>query len=1073
MAILPVNISNTFNEFRLTTNEIISQVNTYTDGTGTLNISTVGATTINATTVNSQDVVLTGALKGPATFYIDPSPDDTGEPGGATTDTGTVVILGDLQVNGTTTTINSTTLTVSDLQITLAKDAANASEANTAGILVAGANATLTYASANDRWESNKNIYINGSITSSSTLSSSSVYSPSLYSNTGSTPDGWIHFGDDTDGVWPSGTVDNITVIGSITDIIFNGDGNANGTGGNFYWGYGTSALSVGAQTKTMSLTRSGILDVPVKITTKNISPEFLAFSGGNGAGYTGHYFKYTIDNSVSLGTTWRKVCDVTLGTEIYSALSANIKVTLPKTNYGHNALPDIFNYTASFRRSGGTLNSHDDAILVGQSQDYIRIVKTATGVYELQTRSNLDNVSLIVEVSVTADSDATVVVADTVAAGSTTGTVYTATTTSIAPKVYQPSVVSNEVIIGGTSAKTTTSGITPSLQIIGEDAETSSVYITRDETSTFGPVVYFHKSRNNNGAVVGNDILGSFTFAGSDGTNPIEGATLRVLADGNASTGSVAGKFSFSTAGQERVVIDKAGDLLIGGTAKTSAPASLNKGVYLQSQTNGDVIGYTLYVNDSTTNRRSTLFLDDTNAVYGFDTSFSTGSSAEFVIRRAGTEQVRVDASGNLLVGKNSAGSSNVGVEARPAGYLFATGDGINPLRLNRLTSDGTIAEFQKGGTAVGNIGTNGGSIYLGTSDTGVRFSSASAALVPFNTSTSANRDAAVSLGVSDVRFKDLYLSDNLKVEHSASGSVSLTRVDTSIGVNNSLGQLHFRSTVDSGTTNNLSASIVGLSSQAHTTTAAGGYLTFNTTSDGGTSPTERARLSSSGNFGIGDTNPQRKLSVKENSAGTVSLAAFYNADTTDGNGSVFSFRGDTTGTGATTFYEFAAITGKFNTHDHATRSGSLEFFTADKDSSGTRMTIAGNGLVTIPGTVVINGNIDVGVAILNDGFGQTSDLTETVISSFNANTYASAKYLIQAKDTTTGEIQTTELLVVHNGTTAFATEYGTVNTSGTLATYDVGMTGSGATLSVELRATAASTNNTTYKMSVTYIEV
>ena len=104
------------------------------------------------------NIKLTGAIKGPATFYIDPSPDDTAEPGGATTDTGTVVILGDLQVTGTTTTVNSTTVDIADLNITLASNAATAAEANGAGITISGASATMTYNSTTDAFNFNKNI---------------------------------------------------------------------------------------------------------------------------------------------------------------------------------------------------------------------------------------------------------------------------------------------------------------------------------------------------------------------------------------------------------------------------------------------------------------------------------------------------------------------------------------------------------------------------------------------------------------------------------------------------------------------------------------------------------------------------------------------------------------------------------------------------------------------------------------------------------------------------------------------------------------------------------------------------
>ncbi len=99
-------------------------------------------------TISSGTITTTGELRGPASFTIDPAA--VGD------NTGTVVIKGNLQVDGATTTINSTTLTVDDLNITLASGAANGTAANGAGITVDGASATLTYNSTGDSWDFNK-----------------------------------------------------------------------------------------------------------------------------------------------------------------------------------------------------------------------------------------------------------------------------------------------------------------------------------------------------------------------------------------------------------------------------------------------------------------------------------------------------------------------------------------------------------------------------------------------------------------------------------------------------------------------------------------------------------------------------------------------------------------------------------------------------------------------------------------------------------------------------------------------------------------------------------------------------
>jgi len=95
----------------------------------------------------------TATITGPSNLVLDPAA--VGD------NTGTVTILGNLQVDGTQTIINSTTMTVDDLNITLASGAANASAANGAGLTVDGASATLTYSSTGDSWVFNKAPYYN------------------------------------------------------------------------------------------------------------------------------------------------------------------------------------------------------------------------------------------------------------------------------------------------------------------------------------------------------------------------------------------------------------------------------------------------------------------------------------------------------------------------------------------------------------------------------------------------------------------------------------------------------------------------------------------------------------------------------------------------------------------------------------------------------------------------------------------------------------------------------------------------------------------------------------------------
>ena len=126
---------------------------------GAINLDTVtdnGNTTTNSISVgdiNAGNVTLTGYLRGAANFVIDPAAHGD--------ETGVVQILGDLRVDGTTTTINSTTVTINDKNIVLAEGSALPGDANGAGITIDGAAASMTYNSTSDRFVFNKDIETN------------------------------------------------------------------------------------------------------------------------------------------------------------------------------------------------------------------------------------------------------------------------------------------------------------------------------------------------------------------------------------------------------------------------------------------------------------------------------------------------------------------------------------------------------------------------------------------------------------------------------------------------------------------------------------------------------------------------------------------------------------------------------------------------------------------------------------------------------------------------------------------------------------------------------------------------
>jgi hypothetical protein len=122
-------------------------------------------------------------------------------------------------------------------------------------------------------------------------------------------------------------------------------------------------------------------------------------------------------------------------------------------------------------------------------------------------------------------------------------------------------------------------------------------------------------------------------------------------------------------------------------------------------------------------------------------------------------TQAMTLDASGNLLVGKTSAGIGTAGFQANPTGDTYNTVSGNITAYYNRLSSNGDIVQFRKDGTTVGSIGTNGGDLFISNSDTGLRYRGVEDNIIPCDGS-GGSRDNAVSLGGSPYRFKDLYLS-------------------------------------------------------------------------------------------------------------------------------------------------------------------------------------------------------------------------------------------------------------------------------------------------------------------------
>jgi predicted RecA/RadA family phage recombinase len=121
-------------------------------------------------------------------------------------------------------------------------------------------------------------------------------------------------------------------------------------------------------------------------------------------------------------------------------------------------------------------------------------------------------------------------------------------------------------------------------------------------------------------------------------------------------------------------------------------------------------------------------------------------------------SEKMRIDSSGNLLVGKTSSSTATEGIELRASNLTTLTRSGNNVLTVNRLSNDGSLINLTKNSSTVGTISARFGGIQIGNSDTGLLFNDGSNEINPTNADGGINDNLTI-LGTNNRRFKDLYL--------------------------------------------------------------------------------------------------------------------------------------------------------------------------------------------------------------------------------------------------------------------------------------------------------------------------
>jgi len=210
-----------------------------------------------------------------------------------------------------------------------------------------------------------------------------------------------------------------------------------------------------------------------------------------------------------------------------------------------------------------------------------------------------------------------------------------------------------------------------------------------------------------------------------------------------------------------EAMRIDSSGNVGIDQTSPSSFYSGASNLVI--GNTSQAESGLTIVSSGGASSYGEIFFADGTtgNQAYrGFIQYNHDNSTDSLLFGTAGSERMRVDSSGNVLIGRTSVGTTGNGHSIRGADSAIFSRDGGEAVIMNRDSSDGLVLEFRRNGsTSVGKITALGSeriAIHSGT--VGIEFNPSNQ-VNPSN--GSGGLDNTLDLGASTSRWDDIYATN------------------------------------------------------------------------------------------------------------------------------------------------------------------------------------------------------------------------------------------------------------------------------------------------------------------------